>query len=229
MTAPGRQLINEQLGLPLIALYNAVESFKIAFMCEKGEHYHLHEDLCHVRIVDRDGEVVPTGESGEVVISNLVNRATVLLNYHLGDVAFRTSRSCGCGRTLPLLGGLVGRVEDILILPEDTFLHPVAIWGVFKARPDVLRYQLIQHESQLFELRLVTTDEPTYNRLLPEILRDLQALLGQSATIEPTFYERLATHGRTGKFRAVISMCGRSNHAREQGAALSSPAAEAAP
>ena len=206
MTAPGRQLITEQFGVPLIALYNAVESFKIGFMCEEGRDYHLHEDLCHVKIVDKGGKPVADGEQGEVIISNLVNRATVLLNYRLGDVAMRTTRACACGRTLPLLTALEGRVEDILHLPDGTFLHPMAIWAIFKHRVEVLRYQLIQHETARFEIRLVTTDQQTYQKLLPAILQDLRALLGKSARIDPSFHEQLEMPG-TGKFRAVISMC----------------------
>ena len=206
MTAPGRQLITEQFDIPLIALYNAVESFKIGFMCEEGKDYHLHEDLCHVKIVAKSGKTVADGEQGEVIISNLVNRATVLLNYRLGDFGSRTSRTCACGRTLPLLTGLEGRVEDILHLPDGTFLHPMAIWAIFKHRVEVLRYQLIQHETARFEIRLVTTDQQTYQKLLPAILQDLRVLLGGSSSIEATFHEQLETHG-TGKFRAVISMC----------------------
>ena len=206
MTAPGRQLITEQFDIPLIALYNAVESFKIGFMCEEGRDYHLHEDLCHVKIVDKGGKPVADGEQGEVIISNLVNRATVLLNYRLGDVAMRTTRACACGRTLPLLTALEGRVEDILHLPDGTFLHPMAIWAIFKHRVEVLRYQLIQHETARFEIRLVTTDQQTYQKLLPAILQDLRALLGKSARIDPSFHEQLEMPG-TGKFRAVISMC----------------------
>ena len=89
LTAPGRELIARGFGVPLTALYNAVESFKIGFACEKGQDYHLHEDLCHVKIVNRTGARMADGERGEVVISNLVNRATVLLNYRIGDVAAR--------------------------------------------------------------------------------------------------------------------------------------------
>lgn len=205
MTTPGHDLITEQFGLPLIALYNAVESFKIGFMCEEGTDYHLHEDLCRVRIVDGAGQPAAAGELGEVVISNLVNRATVLLNYRLGDVASRATYSCACGRTLPLLTSLEGRVEDILILPDGTFVHPVAIWSIFKGRPEVLRYQLIQHTGESFELRLVMSDEETFHRLLPEILRELHARVGRSATIAPALCDHLEMHGTSGKFRAVIS------------------------
>jgi len=208
MTDPGRELITQQFGVPLIALYNAVESFKIGFMCEERADYHLHEDLCYVKIVDENGNRLPDGVRGEVVISNLVNRATVLLNYRIGDVAMRTTRICACGRTLPLLGSIEGRVEDIVHLPNGTFVHPMAIWAIFKHRVEVLRYQLIQHEPSRFSIRLVTTDEPTYQKLLPAVLQELRALLGNAVHIEPSFHTHLEMPG-SGKFRAVVSKCGR--------------------
>ncbi|MSQ98349.1 MAG: phenylacetate--CoA ligase family protein [Xanthomonadales bacterium] len=206
MTEPGREFIRERFGVTLTSLYNAVESFKIGFACEVGNGYHLHADLCHVKLVDSNGKTVADGEKGEVVISNLVNRATVLLNYRLGDVASRVNRKCACGRTLPLLGELEGRLEDIIVLPDGSFVHPLAIWGVFKGKPEVLRYQLIQHATDRFELRLVTTDPQTYQCLLPTILEEFRLLLGNSANIEVNYYQDLKAQG-PGKFRAVISAC----------------------
>jgi phenylacetate-CoA ligase len=204
LTAPGREFITGHFGVRLTSLYNAVESFKIGFACEAGDDYHLHADLCHVKIVAPSGATVADGRPGEVVISNLVNRATVLLNYRMGDVATKVTRSCTCGRTLPLLGNIEGRLEDVLVLPDGSFVHPLSIWGIFKSRPEVLRYQLIQHTADTFDLRLVTVDRGTYDRLLPSILEAFHALLGATACIEPSYHEDLKMPG-PGKFRAVVS------------------------
>ena len=96
-----RRLITETFGIPVLGTYQAVEAFKIAFECGSG--LHVNADLYPVRIVDSDGRAVPAGETGEVVVSNLVNRATVLLNYRLGDLAAMTADPCPCGRALPRL------------------------------------------------------------------------------------------------------------------------------
>jgi phenylacetate-CoA ligase len=207
MSEPGRQLIRERFGIRLTSLYNAVESFKIGFECEAGREYHLHADLCHLRIVDRHGRPAAEGEPGEVVLSNLVNRATVLLNYRMGDTARRSSRRCACGRTLPLLDGLEGRVEDVLRLADGSELHPLSIWGIFKGRPEVLRYQVIQHAFDHFELRLATADEATFRRLVPAVLAALRALVGEGPRLEARFHRNLEAPG-PGKFRAVVCALG---------------------
>jgi phenylacetate-CoA ligase len=204
MTGEGRKLIEEKFGIPVLSRYNAVEAFKIGFFCEERKGFHLHEDLCHAKIVDANGQRLANGKKGEVVISNLVNRGTVLLNYRLGDMASMSSERCPCGRTLPLLSELEGRVEDIIFLPSGKFIHPRAVWNVFKGRKEVLQYQLIQHEPERFELRLVTVDSKTYQSVINGILADLRHLLGKSSIIESEYYQELERQG-SGKFRPVIN------------------------
>ncbi|TDI89506.1 MAG: phenylacetate--CoA ligase family protein [Caldithrix sp.] len=206
MTNAGRDFIEEKFGVPVLSTYQAMECFKIGFFCENRENFHLHEDLCHVKIVNADGEEVADDEKGEVVISNLVNRGTVLLNYRLGDIASISNRKCSCGRTLSLLSEIEGRVEDIIILPDGQFVHPRVVWSIFKHKNEVLQYQLIQHELMLFELKLVTGGQETVNGFLNELLTDLREVLGESSTIEAEFYNELPRQNR-GKFRSVMSYC----------------------
>ena len=151
----------------MLSRYNAVEAFKIGFYCEHRTGFHLHEDICHVRVVRPDGETAAPGEQGRVVISNLVNRASVLLNYPIGDLASMSDEVCSCGRTLQAaLRARRARVEDILSLADGRFVHPRAVWQVFKADRSVLQYQLTQHELERFELTLTTLDEPAFQRSL---------------------------------------------------------------
>ncbi len=70
----GRELIEGTFGVPVMSRYSAAEAFKVGFYCEHRTGFHLHEDLSHVRVL----------ESGRLVISNLVNRGSVLLNYPIG-------------------------------------------------------------------------------------------------------------------------------------------------
>ena len=82
------------------------------------EGFHLHEDLCHLDVVDRDGARVPDGEPGEIVLSNLVNRGSVLLNYRIGDLGRISTEPCACGRTTQVLADLEGRVSEYVTKPR---------------------------------------------------------------------------------------------------------------
>jgi len=206
---PGtRALIETEFGIPVLSRYNAVEAFKVGFYCEHRTGFHLHEDVCHVRVVHPDGQTAAPGEQGRVVISNLVNRGSVLLNYPIGDLASMSGERCPCGRTLKLLSELDGREEDVLPLADGSFVHPRAVWQVFKGDRAVLQYQLTQHESQRFELTLTTLDEPAFQRSLGRALPELERLLGAGAVIDVHRRSDLEPR-RAGKFRAVASLCSR--------------------
>jgi len=205
MTDAGKRLIERDFGIPIVSLYNAVEAFKIGFTCEHGSGFHLHEDLIHVKIVDGDGFGLGTGQKGEVVITNLVNRGTVLLNYRLGDIASLSEERCPCGRTFVLLSELEGRLEDVVYLADGGFAHPRLVWKVFKHRPGVLRYQLIQHALDTFELRLATVDRAAFERVIDGVIEELHRLLGASAVIEATYQAEFQPYAG-GKFRPVLSL-----------------------
>ena len=199
-----REYIEDELGIPVLTRYNAVEAFKIGFYCQERLGFHIHEDICHLRIVNSSGGNVPEGEMGEVVISNLINRASVLLNYPMGDMAAISKESCDCGRTFKLISELDGRTEDILKLEDGRFIHPRTVWQVFKEFREVLQYQLIQEEPGRFELQVVTIDQSYFSSLQPRIVSKLKDLLGEEAEINIHWRPNIVQ--RPGqKFRVVVA------------------------
>jgi phenylacetate-CoA ligase len=204
MTPEGRRLVEERFGVPVLSQYSAVEAFRIGYFCEERGAHHVHEDLCLVAVVGLDGRPVPDGEAGEVVVSNLVNRGTVLLNYRLGDVARIVPGRCACGRTSRLLSVVEGRVSEIVHLPDGTFVHPFAVWAPLKLHDGVVRYQLVQHEPARFELRLVTADRAAFDAVAPQVVGELRTTL-RGAVIEASRHERLE-QGRGGKFSPVLAL-----------------------
>ncbi len=204
MSDGGRALIEDELGIPVLSAYNAVEAFKIGFTCERRAGFHVHEDLCDVRLVDADGRDAGPGERGEVVISNLVNRATVLLNYRLGDVARLVDEPCECGRMSRRLVELEGRVDDVIQLGPGEYVYPTRVWRVFRGRSSILRYQLVQHERDRFELRVVTAGGSAGEQAAAEAALELEELLG-GAEVELVRCDDLPA-GLGGKFRHLVPL-----------------------
>jgi len=204
MSPEARRHLEQELGVRVLSTYSAAEAFKIGFACEAGTGFHVHADLCHLRLVDATGADVPAGVPGEVVISNLVNRATVLVNYRLGDVATWSETPCPCGRTLPLLATLAGRSEDVVELAGGALLHPRSVWSIVKQQPEVLRYQLVQHAPERLELRLMTAGRAAYDGLAPGLLGALRELAA-GAQVETSFAPDLGL-ATPGKFRTVVAL-----------------------
>jgi phenylacetate-CoA ligase len=200
MTDAGREHI-ESLGVPVLSRYSAMESLKIGFLCEQRRSFHLHEDLCHVEIADRDGSNAPPGHRGEIVISNLVNRGTVLLRYRLGDLGALSNEPCPCGRSARLLVDFGGRVSEIVRLPDGSPVDPLALAVAVRA-PGVTRYQLVQVGPRRFQLRLQTSDRATYERVVADVLAAVRSVL-RGLEVEASHEDAIEPEpGR--KFRPVV-------------------------
>jgi phenylacetate-CoA ligase len=165
----------------------------------------VNSDLYPVRIIDSRGRDAEPGQPGEVVLSNLVNRATVLLNYRLGDLASSVAEPCPCGRTLPLISAPVGRADQIIELPDGSEVHPIFFHGVCLSVPGIVQYQVRQTEPAALRVSLVTA--PNVDRQAVE--RGIQAGLlerfGASVKAEVRFVDELE-RTRGGKILAVISL-----------------------
>lgn len=213
MTPAGRRFVEDHFGVPVVSRYNAVEAFKIGFACELRAGIHVEDDLCHVRVLGVDGAPAPAGRLGEVVISNLVNHETVLLNYRLGDLAAWSPGLCGCGRLTPVLSDVEGRLESTLRLADGRFVPEGAIQVLLKDM-GVHRFKLAQMEPERYELQLVAAERVEREPVLSEALRALRTLLGEHADVSVVFHEKLAP-GPRGLHRYVEPLPRASSEAAE--------------
>ena len=192
-------------GIVVRSTYQACEALRIAFECAHGGGLHVHADHVALRIADAAGRTLPAGERGLVVLSSLTNRATVLLNYALGDVAALAPEPCACGRTLPQLAALDGRADDLVRLPDGEVAHDSVLLSRLYAVPGVTRLQLVQEEPDRFTIRVSHAGVLPDASLREQLVRALgEALGGRDARAAVEIHETLEPDA-SGKFRTVIS------------------------
>lgn len=142
LPSQNRRLIQEKFGIPTFSMYHCVEFSRLAFECEKHMGVHVNADVFPLRITDADGKTLPQGEQGEVVASNLLNTATVLLNYRLGDLATALP-PCPCGRHLPLVSYPQGRCDDWVQLRSGAAFHSTNLLRISDTCRSVWQWQII--------------------------------------------------------------------------------------
>jgi phenylacetate-CoA ligase len=200
MSEADRRLIEDTMGLPVLSTYQAVEALRIGFQCEARQGFHLSLDQVAVRVVDGAGRDVTGG--GEIVISCLTNRATVLLNYRLGDVVVLGKGVCECGRTLPLLARVEGRADDMIMLANGTPVHALAVITPLQKVSGVRQVQVVQEALTEFRVRVVT--DPPSSGIEAAIPWVMQKTLGEEIRVRVEQVEHLEPEAG-GKLRAVIS------------------------
>jgi phenylacetate-CoA ligase len=205
LSPAGRAVIEGELGIPVFGIYQSIEALRIGFECEAHRGFHLNVDLYPVRIADAEGRTVPDGTSGEVVVSNLVNRGTVLLNYRLGDVAAALLDRCPCGRSLPLLSPPPGRTDDVVELPSGTLLHPQLVRTFFTDEREIWQYQVVQEGPARFRVDVVAARECDRAATAARVARKFAERLGAGVTADVRFVDEVARTPQ-GKVRVVLSM-----------------------
>ncbi len=200
-----RSLMMDGYGIPAFSIYASVEAPSIGFECKEHRGIHINEDIYPVRVVDGSGRSLPPGERGEVIVSNLVNRAMVLLNYRLGDLAALLPGLCSCGRSLPMMSYPEGRRDDWLELPSGRPLTPFAVGHLLRDERGVLQYQLVQEAPLSFRISLVVKGPFDLPGFEARAAAKLAGLFGEGVSLRASVVSSIPRTA-SGKVRPIISM-----------------------
>lgn len=155
-----------------------------------------------VEIIGRNGEPAPGGEVGSIVITDLNNCAMPLIRYQIGDQASRLDDECPCGRALPLLGPIEGRIMDIIVTPDGRFDYYSGL-GETLRETHVEQFQIHQHSRH--ELVVHAVISPEWREIERERIRQkIRAIVGGDMEIRVEFHEALEGL-QSGKRRLVRS------------------------
>jgi phenylacetate-CoA ligase len=149
-----RALCRAAWGATLIDAYSAEETGYIALQCPETTQYHVLAEDILVEVLDEAGAPCAPGQAGRVVVTPLHNFAMPLLRYELGDAAV-PGGPCRCGRGLPTLTRIAGRLRDRLLLPGGERRFALNPSEAFAGVPAIRRYQIAQVAPDLLEIRLV--------------------------------------------------------------------------
>jgi phenylacetate-CoA ligase len=199
-----KQLIEKEFGCLVYSTFQTTETGSIGFQCERREGFHLNMDLCAVRLVDAHGQDVPPGETGELVVSNLHNKAMVLLNYKMDDLGSFENRPCPCGRSLPVLNLLEGRRSDLLELPGNRSISALTIEGFCRheLKPTV-QAQIQQLSQNEICWRLVPYAQTDLNDLRNRLIERTRLMVSEEVRVTVEFVSDIPRTPQ-GKFRRVL-------------------------
>ncbi len=132
----------EAFGIRALQGYGTADLGCLAYECVEKGGWHLHPE-CIVEVLDLEtGKPAAPGQPGEVV-ATVFDEAYPLLRLATGDIAaLAPAASCRCGRTMPKLAGLLGRVGDAVKV-KGMFVRGAQVEAVAKRFPEVFRVQAV--------------------------------------------------------------------------------------
>jgi phenylacetate-CoA ligase len=128
-------------GARIYSTYASSETITSFCECTAQRGGHLHPDLAVVEIVNDQGQVLPSGEVGEVVMTPLAIEGMPLLRFRTGDMSFLINEPCSCGRNSPRLGPILGRNKQMIKF-RGTTLYPNSIYAVLDSFPAISEYYI---------------------------------------------------------------------------------------
>jgi phenylacetate-CoA ligase len=114
--------------------------------CRLKQGLHSHPDFVIAEIIDEKGAVLPDGEIGELVLTPLRLKATPLIRYKTGDITFKISTACACGRNSVRIGSIIGRKHHRLKLKGVT-IYPKTIENAIVGIRDVINFQIEAYDE----------------------------------------------------------------------------------
>jgi len=112
-----RARIANELGVELHDIYGLTEIYGpgIGINCEAQMAMHCWDDYLYLEIIDPDTEqVLPDGESGELVITTLQKEGAPLIRYRTHDLTRIIAGDCPCGSPYTRIETLIGRSDDMI-------------------------------------------------------------------------------------------------------------------
>ncbi|MGQ0741137.1 MAG: phenylacetate--CoA ligase family protein [Alphaproteobacteria bacterium] len=192
-----RSECREATGIVPADMYSTQEVGYVALQCPKFDNLHVQSENVLVEVLDNDGNPCRPGETGHVVVSTLHNFAMPFIRYKLGDFA-TVGEPCPCGRGLPVIARVMGRVRNMLTLPNGERLWPY--WGTSKIADliPLRQFQLVQKsltqlEARIVPLRPFTAEDEVKAREV------IFKSLGHNFAIAFTYHEEIP-RGPGGKF-----------------------------
>ncbi len=205
VSAEERQLIESVLRCPTFERYGCREFAVVASECEARDGMHLCSDTLLVEF-NAGGRAALPGEAGEILVTDLLNTAMPMIRYRIGDVGAPMAGSCGCGRGLPRMAMVAGRVTDFIHTPDGRWLSGIAInTYLISKMPAVRQVQIRQDRCDQIRILAVSDggDKEVFARFLSV---EIPRMFGSRMTYAVEWVDNIPREA-SGKYRVTVSAC----------------------
>lgn len=198
-----RSKIESVFSCPVYNRYGSREVGNIA--CERPNSVGLAAAPwgAYIEIVDKNGDRVPPGSEGEIIVTSLINSAMPLVRYRIGDRGSFLASSANSA-TGQVIERVTGRVVDSFIAQDGTIVDGEYFTHLMYFRPWVLKFQVIQETVDKIIVLVVCTDVQVPKTEIDEITAKTRLVLGETVNVTFEFTDDIVP-GPSGKYRYTLS------------------------
>jgi len=194
--------ITNAFGCPLMSEYGSAEFGIMAYTCPNGL-FHVSDDILIMEIFDGDIKAC-SGQSGEIVVTNLMAYDFPMIRYRHGDIGVYGSIKCDCGRGLKVLSGLQGRKNDQLKSPSGKIISFLGFAHAIKKQDHIKRFKVVEKEiGDLLLFCEPNEGEEWTKEEQNKFIKKCKALLPDDVSLTIGYIGKLC-NDRSGKFKVIV-------------------------
>ena len=170
-----RTIIKKACGVEARNEYGTADAGLIGYECQEGKIHLAEENI-----------FVETNETGELLVTDLFNKAFPLVRYKIGDMAKLSCEPCACGAHGRVVKELQGRTNDVARLKSGKMIPGLTFYYISRALLEssgVLKEFIIRQTAlDVFEFDVVS-DHPLSPYDIEELKKTAQEYLEPGLTI----------------------------------------------
>jgi phenylacetate-CoA ligase len=199
-----RELLEKQLGVPVVNEYGAAELDLIAMENPDGD-WLVNAETTFVEIVDDQNNILPYGQKGRIIVTLLYNKAHPMIRYEVGDIGILDEKSTA---KKPILKKLIGRTNDVAILPSGKRSPGMTFYSITKKLFDddgnVKEFVIKQTKTDTFEIDY-TSEKPLTDIEISHMEKVLSDFLEPGLVFHFNRKE-MSERGKSGKLKQFVSL-----------------------
>ena len=202
-----KKVIEEVFRTPVFNRYGSREVGDMACNCKKNLGLHLIPDIHYLEILDNNGKEVKQGEAGNIIVTLLTNYTMPLIRYKIGDIGILSKKSCQCGRELPLLEEVVGRISGRFKNKFGDFVGAGLFYSLFYFKDNIRQFQVIQETTDSILINLVLIEKnklEDMEKVFEENNQKIWKGMGHKITIKYNIVDEIEP-SPSGKYMHVFS------------------------
>lgn len=198
-----RQVLEKGFGVKVANEYGCAEMDILAFEDENFDWIMTNENV-YFEVVDDNGNIVPDGETGRLLITSLTNKAMPFIRYEIGDIV----KIGGMKGNNSILLELIGRTNEFALLPSGRRVPALTFYYITKT--------MVQAEYGIkeFIIKQISTVDFVFEYVADEELNQKACLKIQSAMdeyLEPglnAIFKRMAIieRSKSGKLKQFYNL-----------------------
>jgi len=149
-----RDYVEDFFDVKISDMVGCFELRRTAWECSFHEGYHVDIDSIVMQFL-KDGEEVSIGEEGKIVYTCLFNYTMPIIRYDIGDIGIPSSDMCSCGRGLPMMKIMGGKIMDFLTTVDGELISPHIPKEFLASVLGVEMFKLIQFSKENIEILII--------------------------------------------------------------------------